>query len=97
MEETQEGTARRREAQLKELSARLDILEAKAREAEAQARLRYYRQIDELKKKRDNLQRRIDELREAGGGAWKDLKEGVEAAAREFRAALDTASERFKK
>ena len=95
MEETGEMDARQREEELKELNARLDILEAKVEKATAGKKSELRRQIEELKKKRDILREKLDRYKTAGEGAWQDIKAGVEKAARELRNALEVASKRF--
>jgi chromosome segregation ATPase len=93
--ETREAYAQRREAELKELNARLYSLEAQAEHAEAEAKIGYGEQIYELKEKRRHARDKIEELKRAGGEAWKDLVDGIEEAVTDFRTALDVASTRF--
>jgi hypothetical protein len=96
MEEQKDAYRQKREAELKELNARLALLESKAEKAEAEAKIGYNEQIFELKEKRDNLTHKIAELKEAGGEAWQDMKKGIEEAATDLKTALDVASTRFK-
>jgi uncharacterized coiled-coil DUF342 family protein len=94
-QEAKKANTQQRETELKELNARIDILESKVEKAATDAQVRYREQIAELKKKRNHLREKIDELRASGSEAWKDLKQGVEEAAKELRNALDAASKRF--
>jgi hypothetical protein len=95
MEDTRDAYRRKSEAELKELNARLDLLDSKAQKADAEAKIGFTEQIYELKEKRDNLRDRIEDLKEASGDAWKDLRKGIEEAALDLRTALDVASTRF--
>jgi uncharacterized coiled-coil DUF342 family protein len=82
-------------AQLDELSAKIDVLKAKAKQAEASVKTEYYATIDELLKKRTEAQNRLEDLREAGDGAWEDMKQGVEESWAAFSAAVKAAASRF--
>jgi hypothetical protein len=95
VEETKDAYRRKSEAELKELNARLDLLDSKAQKAHAEAKIGYTERIYELKKRRDGLRDRIEELSRAGGDAWKDLRKGIEEAALDLRTALDVAATRF--
>ena len=96
MEETKDAYRQKREAELKELNARLELLESKADKAKAELKIGFDEQIYELKEKRDNLKGKIDELKEASGEAWSDMTKGVEEAVTDLKTALDVAATRFK-
>ena len=82
-------------AKLDEWNAEIDKLEAKARQAKADARVGYREQVDALKKKKATLSERVDDLRQSGEGAWKDIKTGIELAADSLSEALRSAQSRF--
>lgn len=99
-----EATARRqlrrahrdkREAQLRELSARLDLLEAKAERAKDDARVRYEEEIGKVREKLDTAKVKLSLLQDAGEQAWDDLREGLDEAMGELRDAFRRASSRF--
>lgn len=85
----------KREAQLKELAARLDLLEAKADKAKADARIRYGEEIEKLREKLDTARVKLSLLQDAGEQAWEDVKEGLDAAMRDLRQAYSRATSRF--
>ncbi len=84
-------------AQLKEWSAKIDELEAKARSATADMRTEYEKQIGQLKEKRDTAMLKFVELKGASGEAWDTLKAGAESAWTEMKNAVAAAKEKFKK
>lgn len=55
------------DAQLREWSAKLDQLKAKADGAEAAAKVEYYKQIESIKTKADVAQAKLRELNESSG------------------------------
>ena len=90
-----ESTRQKLSAQLDQWSAEIDRLEAKAREAEADAQLRYMSEVEELRERKEEAIQRLRELSDASERAaddmvagaeraWKELGESVKAAARRF-------------
>jgi uncharacterized protein with von Willebrand factor type A (vWA) domain len=84
------------EAQFKEWSAKIDALKAKAEKAEAKAKVGYYETIEQLRAKQEQVRQKLDGLKQAGAGAWDDVKGGVEKAWTDLKAAVDRASGRMK-
>lgn len=82
-------------AQLDELNAKIDVLKAKAKQAEASLKADYYETIEDLLKKRSEAQSKLETLRDAGDGAWEDMKQGVEESWTTFAAAVKSAASRF--
>jgi archaellum component FlaC len=85
------------EIQLKDWSAEIDLLRAKAEKSKAEAKLTYLKQIKELKSKQASLKRKLRELKGSGDEAWVDFKEGMEVALNDMKRALKQAASRFKK
>ena len=83
------------EAQLDEWSAEIDKLKARADKAEADARLDYYEQIEELRAMQDDAKKRLVELQQASDSAWQDLKAGLDSAFDSLGSALRRAASRF--
>lgn len=85
----------KREAQIEELAARLDLWEAKARKAKADARVRYREELDELRGRIDTARMRLSLLKDAGEDAWDEVRDGADAAMKELRRAFRRASSKF--
>ncbi|QAB16095.1 sll1863 family stress response protein [Hydrogenovibrio thermophilus] len=83
------------QAQLDEWSANIDALEAKARQADAQARIDLQAEIDTLKTYQHQAEAKLAELKTASDQAWQDLKQGIEQAHDNLKRALQTATDRF--
>lgn len=83
-------------AQLDEWKSEIDSLKAKADAAEADSQLEYYKHIEDLRTRQEAARVKLQELENAGEGAWEDLKAGVENAWDELGQAIDTARSRFK-
>ena len=83
-------------AKLDEWNAEIDKLKAKADKAEADSRLEYQREIENLKERRKEAEEKLSEVRQAGEGAWEDLKSGVQSAWDSMEEAVKSARNRFK-
>jgi uncharacterized coiled-coil DUF342 family protein len=85
-------------AKLDEWSAEIDKLKAKADEVEADSRVEYQKQIQNLKQRRQEAEKKMAELRSSGegAGAWQDLKAGAQQAWDSMEAALKSARTKFK-
>lgn len=83
-------------AKLDELGAEVSRLEAKAKVAEADLRIKYQDEIDTLKQRRDEAKAKLAEFQQAGDDAWQDLKIGLQGAWDILDDAIKSASERFK-
>jgi hypothetical protein len=80
-------------AQLKEWSASIDVLKARADKAAADMKIGYQKQVDDLKAKRDSAQAKVNELKTAGGAAWERMTAAIEKSWADIKAAFDKAKE----
>jgi uncharacterized coiled-coil DUF342 family protein len=83
------------EAKIEGFAAEIAQLKAKADEAEADTKLQMYEEIETIREKQDALRKHLDDLREAGDGAWEEVKAGVELAWQDLNDALKRAADRF--
>jgi hypothetical protein len=84
------------DAQLKEWSAQIALLKAKADNAKADAKIEYHKTIDALQRKQHKAKTKLQELKTAGDEAWEDVKAGAEKAWAEVKTAFHDATSRFK-
>ena len=84
-------------ARLDKWNAKIDELEAKTQKIGADSRAELQNQIANIKEKRAEVEQKIESLRQAGDGAWKDLKAGAESSWKVFHQAVRSATTRFKR
>ena len=84
------------DAQLKEWSAEIALLKAKADKAKAEVKIEYYKTIETLQGKQDVAGTKLKELRSAGDDAWEDVKAGAENVWTEIKTVFQNAASRFK-
>lgn len=96
MTENKDAYVEKLQAKMDEWNAEIDRLEAKARQAKADSKINYEKELENLRAKRRDLQEKIDQVQQSGKGAWEDLKAGIEAAGQALEMAVKSAASRFK-
>ena len=84
------------DGQLKEWSAEIALFKAKADKAKAEAKIDYYKTIENLEDRLYAARTKLQELRTAGDDAWEDVKAGAENVWTEIKAVFQNAASRFK-
>jgi len=83
------------EAQLAELQARIDLLEAKAKQAKAETKLEYEKTMENLRAQQDQITGQLAKVRSASEGAWEELRAGIDSALTDLQTSLDKAAAKF--
>ncbi|MFA6178936.1 MAG: sll1863 family stress response protein [Methylophilaceae bacterium] len=83
--------------QLDEWSADIDVLEAKAKQADAALKSKYHEKIEELKYQKALAQGRISELQGAAEEAWEEIKNGGEVVWATIKQTFSDAKSKFDK
>jgi cell division septum initiation protein DivIVA len=81
---------------LDKLDAELSELEARARQAGADARAAYEARLAMIRQKRQEAKQKYDVLHAAGENAWEHLKQGAEEAWTSLKVAVDKARSEFR-
>lgn len=79
-QDLQTAYAQKLEARLDRWNAELVKLEARASEAEADAKIEYRKKIDEMKSQRDAIQKKLGDMKDAGANAWNEIRDGIDEA-----------------
>jgi len=77
------------EAQLKEWGVKIDELKAKAERSKVELKMRYEKQIEDLRVQKEALEKRLQEFKESGGETWEHLKTGIEKGFDELKDSVD--------
>lgn len=83
-------------AMLDQWNAQIERMQAKADEAEANAKIEYQKQVEDMQARRDEAEAKLNDLRNASDDAWSDMRAGFDAAWQNLSSAFDTARSRFK-
>ncbi|OQK18046.1 hypothetical protein AU255_09380 [Methyloprofundus sedimenti] len=83
------------QSKLDELDAQIDLLQAKASGASADAKIDFNEQIDSLKEYQKEGKEKLAELNDASEGAWEDIRDGMDSAWNKVSTAFNGAKNRF--
>jgi len=94
--ETKEAYRDKLEAQLEEWRTKIAQLKAQADKKEAETKIEYSKEIEELNRKKEAVQNKLKDLTNASGEAWGDIKSGFENAVEDLKASLEKAISKYK-
>jgi hypothetical protein len=97
MAEKRDAYVQKLKAKLDEWNAEIDRLAAKAGQAEAESKIEYHQQLEDLRAKRRDLEAQIAAVQQAGEGAWQDLKQGIENSWEILKTSLARAKSEFER
>jgi len=83
-------------AKLDQWNADIDKFKAKVAESDADAKIEYRKQLDEMRSQRDKAEANLKQLHAASDYAWDDMKSGLDKAWDSISSAFDSAKSRFK-
>jgi F0F1-type ATP synthase membrane subunit b/b' len=92
---TKEAYQEKVEAQMAELKARIDLLEAKASQVKADAKVEYNEQLDELHQQQKEAEGRLEALQAASQEVWRDLRADVDEAMTTLQDTVTSTSAKF--
>lgn len=82
-------------AKLEQWNAEIGVLEAKAKVAGADAKVKYGEYLSTLKEKQADASARLEALRDSSGDAWQDIRDGANQAADALGEALKSAKSKL--
>ena len=82
-------------AKVDEWTADIEKMQAKAKGAEADLRIEYGKQLDDMRKMRDEALAKMKEAHNAGDAAWEDMQKGIQTAWDSTSKAFHDAMKRF--
>jgi len=83
------------QARMAQYDAKFDELKAKSQEMQADAKLEFLEQIDQVDAKRRSLKKQVEELQKNSKDAIEDIEHGIEKAWHEMETAFDKAVDHF--
>jgi len=97
MNNNREEYTRKLKAKIDECDARLDKLAAKATQADGETKIKYYKQMEELREKHKDIEQKIEDIKDAGESGWDDLKQGIENSWATWKESFTTAKSEFER
>lgn len=84
------------EARLAEQQARLDLLKARAKLAVADGQIMAYEELADAEQKLSSAKDKLKALAHASGGAYQEMKAGMEQACEALKTACQKAAQKYK-
>lgn len=84
------------QSQLTKWDTDIDMLEAKVNLSSAEAKSKYTEELEDLKARKFQLEKKVEEMKAAAGEAWEELTSGIDQARQDLSKALQSALERLK-
>jgi len=94
--DVKEAYKQKMDAQLKEWSTQISLLEAKAENTSADLKVKYATELSEPKSKQQIAAKKFEALGETSGEAWEKVKESADHIWDDLKASLARAQARFK-
>ena len=85
-----------KKTQLDEWNAKRGEWEAQMQQGQSNVKAHYEAQVDDLRKQRDEMMRRMSELHRSSDAAWTDMSQGVEQGWKALAESFDRAWAEFK-
>jgi predicted ribosome quality control (RQC) complex YloA/Tae2 family protein len=95
VEQTKEEYQQQLDARLKKLDAQIAALHEKGRDLKDEAKANWERKLPELQAKQDSAHAKLAEVQKSSAEAWKDMKQGAQAAWDDLNNAFRDASRQF--
>ena len=95
MSKQRDAYVQKMKARLDEWNAEIDRIQARIDQADAESKIEYNKQLDELRAKRKEVEDRLEEVRQAGESSWNDLKQGLENSWEILKKSVDRAKSEF--
>ena len=96
-ENTMDAYKQKARAQIKEMKAKMQMLEAQAEKAGADMRIKYEKNLNDWKSRFDNIDMRLNKLSDSSEDAWEEIRTGIDKTMDELNNAIDNAKEQFNK
>lgn len=93
---TKQAYEQKLKAQLDEWDAEIKKLEAQARQASADEKLKQQEQLNDARSKHEQTRKKLDELQASSEQSWEDIKVGADRAWTELKDTMESVRKRFR-
>ena len=94
-EKTMDAYQHKINAQVKEMKAKMMMLESEAEKSSADMRIKYQSKVDELKPRFKEIEKKLNQLSDSSEDAWKEIQTGIDQSMSELRIALENVTKHF--
>lgn len=94
-EKTLDAYKQKVQAQIKEMRAKMQMLQADAEKNNADMRIKYQKNISGWKSRFKDIETKLDKLSDSTEKSWDDIRTGIDTSMKELRKSIENATKQF--
>ena len=91
-EKTLEAYRQKIRAQIKEMKAKMQMLEAGAEKTSAEMRIKYQKNLNDWRSRFTDVEMRLEKLSNSAESSWEEIQSGIDTAIKELKSSIDNAT-----
>ncbi len=94
-EKTLDAYKQKVRAQIKEMKAKMQMLEAGAEKNSADMRIKHQKNMSDWKSRFKDVEMKLDKMSNSAGKSWDELRSGIDTSMKELRKSIENATKQF--
>ena len=94
-EKTLDAYKQKVRAQIKEMKAKMQMLEAGAEKNNADMRIKYQKNMSDWESRFKDVETKLDKLSDSAGKSWDNIRSGIDTSMKELRKSIENATKQF--
>ena len=94
-EKTLDAYKQKIRAQIKEMRAKMQALEAGTEKNNADMRIKYQKNMSDWKSRFKDVEMKLDKLSDSTEKSWDDIRSGIDTSMKELRKSIENATKQF--
>ena len=94
-EKTLDAYKQKVRAQIKEMKAKMQMLEARAEKSDANIHIKYQKNMNDWKSRFNDVETKLDKLSDSAEKSWDDIQSGIDTSLKDLRKAIESATKQF--
>ena len=82
-------------AQLKEMKAKMQMLETRAEKSNADIRIKYQKNISDWKSRFKDIEMKLDKLSDSAEKSWDEIRSGIDTTMEDLRKSIENATKQI--
>jgi uncharacterized protein YukE len=94
-EKTMDAYQQKIRAQIKEMKAKMQMLEAGAEKSSADMRIKYQQELSNWKSRFKDIEKELDKLSNSAESAWDDVRSSIDTSMKDLRDSIENFTKQF--
>lgn len=82
-------------AQIKEMKAKMQMLEARAEKSNADIRIKYQKNMNDWKSRFNEVETKLEKLSDSAEKSWDEIQTGIDTSMKDLRKSIESAAKQF--